>query len=387
MAITAYLTDAWSVTDFRSAELNGYAEDLMRLDTRRGVQILALLSLLMHLCLSIIVVYNAVGSLYLYTHLMLAILSVHILVSVSFVADIRTMQVLGMILLIVSALAITLLAHRSADLNTGMMAAVIMLFIAIPLVPWALRETAVVIGLTFLLITSSLMSVPGRFESDALWALQLLILGSTIVVAVVVCRNTYVRKQEIRMRFDLENAHREMEMLSMKDHLTGAWNRRYLDDQFPEIAEKCRQQNKTLHIAVLDIDNFKGINDSYGHQLADQVLICLGRIFEAHLGDDGCLIRLGGDEFQILYCGHDLEELIAEAVAELQSVPVARRLRGKRQITLSAGFSSTGPEEFAELDTLYKAADNALYSAKQSRNPGTQRDGVDPLTQTGAWKL
>lgn len=387
MAITAYLTDAWSVTDFRSAELDGYAEDLMRLDTRRGVQILALLSLLMHLCLSIIVVYNAVGSLHLYTHLMLAILSVHILVSVSFVPDIRTMQVLGMLLLIVSALAITLLAHRSGDLNTGMMAAVIMLFIAIPLVPWALRETVVVIGLTFLLITSSLMSVPGRFESDALWALQLLILGSTIVVAVLVCRNTYVRKQEIRMRFELENAHREMEMLSMKDHLTGAWNRRYLDDQFPAIAEKCRLQNKTLHIAVLDIDNFKGINDSYGHQLADQVLICLGRIFEAHLGDDGCLIRLGGDEFQILYCGDDLEGVIAEAVAELQSVPVARRLRGKRQITLSAGFSSTGPEEFADLNTLYKIADNALYSAKQYRKPGTQDNGVDPFARTGAWKL
>ena len=101
-----------------------------------------------------------------------------------------------------------------------------MLFVAIPLVPWALRETSIVIGLAYLLLTSSLVAVPGRFNVESLWALQLLVFGAAVIVLVITGRNTFIRKHDMRARFELENAHTEMELLTMQDHLTGAWNRR-----------------------------------------------------------------------------------------------------------------------------------------------------------------
>jgi len=388
LAVPTYLADVWSATDFRDTELGRYAEPLIRRDTRHGVQLLASLSLLVHIGVWFLIVRSGARALDTYTHVALAALSLHILVSAQFVHEVRALQVLGIVLIIVSALAIILVAHTTGDLTIGMMAAIIMLLISIPIVPWALREAAVVVALMIALLTSSLMSVPGRFNLEAFWLLQLLVLGSTAVVALLVARNTAVRKQDIRARFDLDNARKEMQLLSLKDHLTGAWNRRYFDAEFPKMAEECRVQRKTLHVAVLDIDDFKGINDQYGHQLADKVLESLGEIFIRRLGDIGCLIRLGGDEFLILYCGDDLKEVISEVVAELHEEPSIRAIADEREISLSAGFSSAGPNEVAEVEKLYTHADRALYSMKKERKPSRPLFADEPaLGRTGSWKL
>jgi diguanylate cyclase (GGDEF)-like protein len=360
----------------------------MREDTRQGVQILASLSLLIHVSIWILAASNGAGSLDIYTHVALAALSLHILISARFVDDIRALEGLGMVLLIVSALAITCAAHSAGDLSMGLMTAIVMLLISVPLVPWALREATIVIGLTILLLTSSIISVPGRFKLEAVWLLQLLVLGSTVVVGVLVARNSVVRKQDMRARFELDGARKAMQLLSMKDPLTGAWNRRYLETQFPKMAKECRKRRKTLHVAVLDLDDFKGINDRYGHQLADGVLESLGTVFTRQLGDKGSLIRLGGDEFLILYCGNDLEDLIGRAIAEMHDEPAARKITDERNITISAGYASAGPDEKADPDKLYMLADQALYAMKkdrQSSRPIVKAD--DRLDRTGSWKL
>ena len=388
MTAMTYLSDTWSATDFRTAEITSYAEAIMCTDTRHGVQVMALLSLLMQLCVPLFVLKLGIGSTQVYTYMVLGLLSLHVLISANFVSDIRALQFLGMVLLLVSALAITFLAHRTGTLDIGMMAAVVMLFIAMPLVPWGLREAATIIALTYVLLTSSLVSIPGRFDAAALWTLQLLILGTSLIVAVVVARNAYTRKQDIRTRFQLEEARKAMEMLSLKDHLTGAWNRRYLDTHFGAIAAACRRDGKALHVAVLDIDNFKVINDTCGHHHADEILECLGEVFSRHLGSEGYLVRLGGDEFQILYSGEDLRGVIDAAIAELQRrLPIAAAT-GMDAITLSAGFTSAAPGEHADLDQLYKAADKALYVAKKARPPRSARDtDCVPQFATGTWKL
>lgn len=388
MAVTTYLADVWSATDFRDAELGGYAEPQIRRDIRSGVQTLAALSLLIHICVWILISKNGGRSLDVYSHVALAALSLHILISARFVDDIRALQALGMVLLVVSALAIILLAHTKGDLSIGMMAAIIMLLISVPLVPWALREATIVVGLTVALLTSSIISVPGRFNLEAFWLLQLLVLGSTLIVGILVARNTAVRKHDIRTRFDLDNARKEMQVLSQKDHLTGAWNRRYLDLHFPRMAEQCREQGKTLHVAVLDIDDFKGINDSHGHQLADVILASLGEIFIRRLGDLGSLIRLGGDEFLILYCGDDLEDLIGQTVADLHNESSASKIVQERRVSLSAGFSSAGPDESADPKLLYFLADQALYAMKKDRpSPSRGNASSDILQRTGSWTL
>ena len=385
MTISTYLADVWSATEFGNPELSGYAQTQMRRDTRIGVQLMALLALIMQLVVAVFILSQDLSGAYLYTNAVLGIFSVHILVSAIYVDDVRALHVLGMSFLIIGALAITFLAHRAGDLNIGMIAAIVMLFIAIPLVPWALREAVIVVGLTYLLLTSSLISVPGRFSPGSLWVLQSLLFGAAIVVIVIAGRNTFIRKQDIRARFELENAHSAMELLSMQDHLTGAWNRRFLDDNFVTYARQCAERNKCVHVAVLDIDDFKGINDVFGHQTGDKILIGVADTFIRLLGSDGRLVRLGGDEFLIAYCGDDLDAVIDLAVSELQRSAVASELVGARTVTLSAGIASAEPGQVADLEALYKRADRALYTAKKEGPRGPSAESA--LARTGTWKL
>ena len=163
-----YLADVWSATEFRSPELARYAEPEIRAETRHGVQIMASLSLFINVGVWLLGSMNAASSLHIYSHLALAALSLHVLISARFVHDIRALQGLGMVLLVVSALAIILIAHRTSTLSIGMMAAIVMLLISVPLVPWALRDAAIVVVLTILLLTSSVMSVPGRFDLESI---------------------------------------------------------------------------------------------------------------------------------------------------------------------------------------------------------------------------
>ncbi len=229
LAVKNYLADLWSATSFRTPEAARYAAPLVRKDTRQGVQILASLSLSVNVFAWLLATTNGTGALAIYSHIALAALSLHVLISARLVDDIKALQGLGMVLIVVTALAIILVAHRSGDLGISMMAAIVMLIISVPLVPWALREASIVLGFTVLLLASSLISVPGRFNLESLWLLQLLVLGSLVIVALLVARNTAVRKRDLRARLALDNARKKMELLSLKDHLTGAWNRRYLE--------------------------------------------------------------------------------------------------------------------------------------------------------------
>lgn len=385
MAISTYLADVWSATDFGDPELSGYAAEQLRKDTRTGIQTMAGLALVMQLCIALLVVIQELSTIYVYTSVLFGLLSLHILISAFFVKDIRALQTLGMTFLIIGALSVTVLAHRSGDLNIGMMAAVVMLLVAIPLVPWALREATVVVGLTYALLTLSLLSVPGRFAPGSLLVLQTLVLGAAIVVVIVTGRNTFIRKHDLRARFELERAHSEMELLSMQDHLTGAWNRRFLDKNFEALAQQCAAKNESVHVAILDIDDFKGINDRFGHQIGDDILITVAETFVHRLGDRGRLIRLGGDEFLITYCGDDLDAVINSAITRLQQGLFTSDLVGKGTVTLSAGIASTKPGEVANLEQLYKRADSALYSDKKHRPVSPRVHSA--LTRTGSWNL
>lgn len=385
MGIRRYLAEVWSATDFSNPALAGYAEEQMRIDTRHGVQTMAGLALLMLPFVAIAFLFRGYGPSYLNTMIIFAALSLHILASAAVVKDIRTLHVLGMAFLVISALAITFLAHRTGDLNIGTMAAIVMLFVAIPLVPWALREALTVIALTCLLLFASLISVPDRFESGAIWTLQLLVFGAAVIVAFITGRNTFVRKQDLRARFELENARSELRLLSMKDHLTGAWNRRFLEDRFPTVAGDCLAKKRSLHVAVLDVDDFKGLNDRFGHQVGDQILIGIADIFSRQIGDSGFLIRLGGDEFLILYWDDDLDELIPQSVDRLQKSNIARSVAGNGAITLSAGIVCSTPDALADLASMYKAADRALYACKNDRR--SNPSAMDMMARTGRWKI
>ena len=133
MAISEQFARTWSVTDFGDSALESYARDRLTVDTRLGVQALAAFGLISQAAILALILWQQVATSYLISSALFAALSLHILVSARFVDDLRTLHLLGITFLIIGALSIAFLAHRVGDLNIGMMSAVVMLFVAVPL--------------------------------------------------------------------------------------------------------------------------------------------------------------------------------------------------------------------------------------------------------------
>jgi len=147
--------------------------------------------------------------------------------------------------------------------------------------------------------------------------------------------------------------------LSLTDPLTGLGNHRHFHERFEEAIAGAREQGTTLSLCLLDVDDFKAINDRYGHPAGDGVLSKVA----ARLRSDGEAFRLGGDEFALLIpaLGEPL------ALASAQSI-VARLGAGGVSpgggLTVSAGVA-TFPQHGRDRDALIRSADGALYWAKE----------------------
>ncbi len=159
---------------------------------------------------------------------------------------------------------------------------------------------------------------------------------------------------------------RELERLSMHDGLTGILNRRAFDDRFSYEVERAYRQNYSLMLAIMDIDNFKTYNDTYGHNEGDKVLIGLAEILRECTRDsvDMCF-RLGGDEFAVL-----LPQATPNQGTEIvQRILLSFAERNFGKTTLSIGLVTCGrnPKIDRSKDELSmrERADQAMYDAKK----------------------
>lgn len=379
------LDDAWCATDFGTAEIERYARDVMIVETRRGLVTMALLSLTIHigaLLFSLVVGRDTVQQVaFLSTHGLLAALSVHIAFSARWLREAKVLNVLGMALLIVNGAALMLLAHRVGSLNVALMAGFALLFMAMPIMPWGLKESATVIGLVYLLLTGSSTSVAGRFDQTTLWTLQFLIVASALTALILITRNVCIRKHDIRTQFKLEKARRDMERLSNIDPLTGSWNRRYLQTNYDSIAADCARQGCALELALLDIDVFKHHNDTYGHQVGDRILCTLAHIMHQNLPGDAHFVRLGGDEFAVLF-GGSLREMVLRCLEHLKTDPGLIAALEGNAVSVSTGFARSEEDQVAELQVLYQTADHNLYAAKRNSRRQTDADAATEAMPT-----
>ena len=159
-----------------------------------------------------------------YTCGLLSVLSVHILISTRAAKDTRSIYVLGTTLLMVSGMAFVLLADKTGSFSLVMFSSLTLLFMVVPLVPWGLREALMVLVLNYIIFTVSSTVSTHVFESLSLLSLQFVMLGAGTISLTLVARNTRVRKDDIRARFELEQMNRKTLQLSNKDPLTGEWN-------------------------------------------------------------------------------------------------------------------------------------------------------------------
>ncbi|MFT6556620.1 PleD family two-component system response regulator [Sneathiella sp.] len=193
---------------------------------------------------------------------------------------------------------------------------------------------------------------------------------------IVRTRTQVLRKQyQDRLR---HNYHRSME-LAVTDGLTGLYNRRYMTNHLDTQLQKVKTEFKSVSILIMDIDFFKEVNDTHGHEAGDDVLKAFsGRIGKSVRGID-LACRFGGEEFVVVMPDTDLA--VANGVAERLRCEIAdypfEVSRGSisLDITCSIGVTMSTPEDTT--DSIMKRADDALYQAK--------RDGRNRVvTNTGA---
>ena len=355
----------WSPTDFDNDELTHYAEQLMKTEVSNGVGILGLVTLLLLIAASILYGLLGYSEHYLYTCSALALLCIHVMFTSRKVSDTKALYLLCMTLIVVSGVAFVLLAHREGNFNNALLPSVVVLFMVIPIVPWGLREGLAIVSLVYLVFTLSTVSVGGRFETDNLLILQFMMLASAMVSLIILSRNVSVRKDDIKARFALENAHRKMERLSYEDGLTGAWNRRFFEVQFKRVARRMLERSDSkVYFALLDVDDFKQINDLHGHLAGDDVLKQITDVFQQSLGENSYVFRIGGDEFVILFETSDYQVPLQQATDKLREQSITGCA-----VNVSIGvIEVNGLRSEIELEALYKEADKSLYAAKARKH-------------------
>jgi diguanylate cyclase (GGDEF)-like protein len=171
-----------------------------------------------------------------------------------------------------------------------------------------------------------------------------------------------------RLANELERANKELAALATTDALTKVANRRMLDQRLLEEFERSRRYLRPLAILVVDVDHFKSVNDTYGHQVGDRVLTEVARSIQDSIRKSDLVGRFGGEEFVIVAPEtpaapvHNLAERIR---INIQKRTAAAKDTGIPTVTASLGVATT------ELDVntvaeLLKRADDALYAAKQA---------------------
>jgi len=165
----------------------------------------------------------------------------------------------------------------------------------------------------------------------------------------------------------IQNAHyvERVKQLAYLDGLTGIFNRRFFELRIMEEIERARRFGTGMAVIMADIDEFKRLNDEFGHLLGDEVLRQVSSLFHQQLRKIDVVCRYGGEEFAILLTQATAEQ--AMAIAEkLRRFVENRQFPGvPRTVTISAGVAAF-PAHGKSRDEIIRAADNGLYAAKQS---------------------
>ena len=209
------------------------------------------------------------------------------------------------------------------------------------------------IGLGF--IPSNFFTTHALFIGTALESILLSIaLGDRI-------RTLEIEKQQ------LKEQEQHLKRLSITDSLTGLYNKRWFSKALSSEIKNCRRLSAPLSLMVLDVDHFKGFNDTFGHIAGDKVLKTLGRLMRAGIRESDIACRYGGEEFSIILPKTRLK----------QAMEIAERLRQKfemtefntdtdrpGQATISIGVTELSARETGK--SFFGRADKALYTAKSS---------------------
>ena len=171
---------------------------------------------------------------------------------------------------------------------------------------------------------------------------------------------------------------------TFRDHLTGAYNRRYFNDRLKIEIKRAERYKRNLSLLMIDIDDFKVLNDEFGHTQGDEILRKLVKVIQKNLRQSDVLCRYGGEEFVVLLpetnaasakvVGEKLRKAVEKELA-IQAIGV------KRPVTISVGVANF-PADAYSAESLVQTADRRLYLAKRKgKNCTVAEDEEPPNTQ------
>ena len=190
-------------------------------------------------------------------------------------------------------------------------------------------------------------------------------LSSTLTCAkirAVAERSRAQRELKNKLKFALE--------FSAHDALTGLYNRRYFERRLREESAHAKRHKRPFSLIIVDLDHFKLVNDTYGHEDGDRVLCHVAEQLGGSLREDDIACRVGGEEFVVLLRatpGTAARVVANRLRAAVAGTPIKLGPRDEnRHVTLSGGVSSADERNSFNTDSIYDRADKALYRAKRS---------------------
>ena len=192
----------------------------------------------------------------------------------------------------------------------------------------------------------------------ALWHLR---------IQVLITQKKQLERQVADRTIELSESHRQLEQIAYCDTLTSLPNRRRFTEELQIRLNQARRQGRSLALLLTDLDRFKQINDTFGHDAGDSVLIEAAVRLRGAVRESDCVARLGGDEFAILLVpAHDRQDVEAVCRRIQESFGAEIAYQGSSlKLGCSVGIA-VFPEDGDTQETLYRSADLALYEAKRS---------------------
>lgn len=226
------------------------------------------------------------------------------------------------------------------------------------------------------LVTAYLLLESNPVDQEAVDLTQLFVMGATTLLAAALSVGALFIYPIIRTQAKEGGKLREMteslsvrsqtfEQAALTDALTGMQNRRYFDDALREYLEEFRRIERPIGLMILDLDHFKMVNDTYGHDTGDDVLRSVANCLKDMTRYHDIVARLGGEEFAIVAPNMDLEMLgrLAERIRKAISIMPITSGNVRLKVTTSVGLAIWDRKE--SMEQFYRRADAQLYEAKR----------------------
>ena len=245
---------------------------------------------------------------------------------------------------------------------------------------FGVRLTAIFVALTAMAMTAMMTTglepfgdLPMQLQvlrgQEFIFTLSLIGIGFAVLL-----EELQLREQELESRVrtrthELERSNRQLAAMSNTDGLTGIPNRRQFDETLSIEWNRARRNGQQLMLAMLDVDLFKQYNDHYGHQAGDDVLRQVAMELTRHVRRSGDFVaRYGGEEFAIISqsSGEDHAMMTADMICRaIEQLQLPHDMSPFKNLTVSLGVAVIAPDEHQNKSAFLKAADAALYFAKQ----------------------